>query len=118
MSGPLRVVQALQRTACAVAAGQRGDAAAVLLQRGLLPRRLVLEKPQRVHLHWPRNPTGNTNTGGILGRSLPGRTACIPHVGGRPIQNLYGFFWEGHEVWRLDVCGAAGVGPRAMEALS
>lgn len=79
MSGPLGVVQVLQRPAHAVAAGQRGAAAALLLLLRLLSCRLVLEKPQRVRLHRLRNQTANTNTSRTLGpRPAPVglRTSC------------------------------------------
>lgn len=66
MSGPLGVVQALQRTAHAVAAGQRGTAAALLQLLLLLSCLLVLQKPQRVRLHRLRNQAANTNTSRTL----------------------------------------------------
>lgn len=53
MARPLGAVEALQRTAYAVAAGQWCPAAPVLL-----PGSLSLQEAQGVHLHWLWNQAG------------------------------------------------------------
>lgn len=111
VAGLLGVVQALQRTPHAVAAGQRGAAAAAAT--------LVRKKPQRVRLRRLRNQTGKRR------KELRSPALCPlpewdPHPpleGGGLVQNLSGLFLrEGDEVRRLDVGGAAGLGLGAVQA--
>lgn len=80
MSGPLGVVQALQRAAHAVAAGQRGAAAARLRR---LPCRLVLKQAQRVRLGRLGNQTASTNRRRTRAASPGGCSAYLLWVAGR-----------------------------------
>lgn len=83
MPGPLGVVQALQRTAHAVAAGQRGCAAAAAA--------LLLQEPQRVRLHRLRNQTAKTNSSRTLGPRPAEdgrRTSCGRRADPEPLWDL------------------------------
>lgn len=126
MARPLGVVEALQRAANTVAAGQRRPAATVLL-----PGSLALQEAQGVRLHrlWNQTGTQHAQTSTMRERVSESVNSMrcnvwhcdAPLVFGRPVTwTPCSFLWGQGRVTGLDVGSAAGrrVGAAAVQAVT